>query len=527
MSSQARGAGMGMGMGPADTHFPQQQQYVPDDRYPSTAAAAAAAAPLSSPTSSSYQDAYLQQQHHQQHYSGRQPTPQQRDHLEQQRLHQQRLQEQMNAEDSLRMNLHHQNTHRIARPNGAAGSSKTQDSPTGAQGGNKPPPSYYSYPPPSNDAFSLNNNNNKSSEDVSVAARFRRLYQFPCSTYGKWFMGVFALEAVLVIILQSIIVKMYFDALRPTPYEFAPPGFDTTPLPYLDPRNASRSIPAYLLVFVFANIFQLVLAWDAVRAQNTIQLIAIVIFNLCCFAYSIFEISQSRSALLGDTVQESKIIFFPNNNAEDLANALKPLLVVVVVVFGLTQFIITWLAYQLFQEFGWRIYKKIGADPKKKKMYRFYQIYLVLIKVDLFFFVGFSIQFIFLTLTRQASDPEFIITILVLPLTLVILYVAIYAVRHESHVWMSAFILSMHCGVAYFIFKVIRMYIGEKAANYIGVRNFLTLFATLCLISILATIANAAICFRNFGKGLKSHLVKDGQELQSASSQPGRPMVID
>ncbi|KAF9970900.1 hypothetical protein BGZ73_006252 [Actinomortierella ambigua] len=502
MSSQARGTGMG----PANPYSPQQQQqhYAPDDRYPN-----AAAAPLSSPTSSSYQDAYLQQQQHQQQYSNRQPTQQQRDQLEQQRLHQQRLQEQMNAEDSLRMNLHHQNTHRVARPNGAG---RIQDSPTGAQGGNKLPPSYYSYPPPPNDASSFN----KSDDDGSAASRFRRLYQFPCSNYGKAFMGVFALEAVLVIILQSVIVAMYFKALRPDPYDFAPQGMTITPPPYLDQRNVSRSIPAYLLVFVFANLFQLVLAWDAVRAQNTIQLIAIVIFNLCCFAYSIFEIPQSRSALLDD--RESKIMFFvPEKNADDLAVALKPLLIVVAVVFGLTQVVITWLAYQLFQEFGWRIYKKIGADPKKK----------MLIKVDLFFFVGFSIQFIYLTLTRQADDPEFVITILVLPLTLVILYVAIYAVRHESHMWMSAFIVSMHCGVAYFIFKVVRMFVGEKEKSYKGVRNFLTLFASLCLITILATIANAAICFRNFGKGLKPHLVKEGQEQQSASSQPGRPMVID
>lgn len=111
-------------------------------------------------------------------------------------------------------------------------------------------------------------------------------------------------------------------------------------------------------------------------------------------------------------------------------------------------------------------------------MYRAYQIYLVLIKIDLFFFVGFSIQFIYLTLT-SSSDSEYWLTIVVTPMTPLILYVAYYAVRHESRNWMTTFIVAMLCGVAYFVFKVVRMYYGEKAGPigpYKDVKNFLTLF---------------------------------------------------
>lgn len=90
-------------------------------------------------------------------------------------------------------------------------------------------------------------------------------------------------------------------------------------------------------------------------------MIGIVVFNFCCFAYSIFEITQTRESL-----SKSLIYFEPAGSAELLNQSLVPFLGANVVVIGLSQCAVTWLSYQLFQEFGWKIYKKIGADPRMK-----------------------------------------------------------------------------------------------------------------------------------------------------------------
>jgi len=92
-------------------------------------------------------------------------------------------------------------------------------------------------------------------------------------------------------------------------------------------------------------------------------MIGIVIFNLCCFAYSIFEISQTR-----DSLSSSVRFFYSPDDVNALISTLTGLLIAVVAIIGVSQCIVTWLAYQLFQEFGWKIYKKIGADPNTKSM---------------------------------------------------------------------------------------------------------------------------------------------------------------
>ncbi|KAF9963119.1 hypothetical protein BGZ65_005866 [Modicella reniformis] len=386
----------------------------------------------------------------------------------------------------------------------------------------KPPPAYHYPPQPQSPSSLVDGGEGRE----PVKSRFRSLFHFPSSVYGKGMILVIGVEALLVIIMQAIIVSLYFQSLIDKPLTAEVSGWnrDKNFSPHLDPRNQSRAIPAYMIVFVFAQLFQLVFAWDAVRAQNTIELISIVGFNLCCFAYSVFEISQARDSLLN---AGERGFFVPPSKAMDLHDSIKPFLIIVICVIGVTQCLVTWLAYQLFQEFGWKIYKKIGADPNIKRMYRACQIYLVLIKIDFFFFVGFSIQFIYLTLTKRTEDPEYWLTIFVLPLTIVILYIAVYGVRQESRRWMYIFFLAMACGVVYFVFKVIRMFYGEKVVNYEGVYKFLTLFASLCLVTILLTVGNAAVCYRNFGKGLKPHLTHDEQEFQNTTTAAGGGRVIE
>lgn len=63
--------------------------------------------------------------------------------------------------------------------------------------------------------------------------------------------------------------------------------------------------------------------------------------------------------------------FIVADKSQELLTSLTPFLIVIIAVIGLTQCAVTWLSYQLFQEFGWKIYKKIGADPNMKSKFTF------------------------------------------------------------------------------------------------------------------------------------------------------------
>lgn len=151
--------------------------------------------------------------------------------------------------------------------------------------------------------------------------------------------------AVIVIVLESIVAAIVV------------PSTDFT-LQY-DPNNPNpqRGVPVYLTIFICAQIFQIVLCWDAVWHQNTIQMIGFVLFNLAVFCYAIFQYVQLRNPTMTGTSAD-----ISSSNLSILRGAL--IAIPVVLGIGLTAF--TYLAYKLYLEFGWKIYKKIGADPKMR-----------------------------------------------------------------------------------------------------------------------------------------------------------------
>nr|KAJ3421225.1 hypothetical protein HK105_004176 [Polyrhizophydium stewartii] len=278
-------------------------------------------------------------------------------------------------------------------------------------------------------------------------------------------------QAVIVIMMESVVANQFIQTV------------DTTV------HGQARGVPVYLVIFILAQIFQIVLCWDALAKQNTMQIGAFVAFNFAILCYSGFQYAQ--------------LIRIAGSDA-----GLSVPLIVIPVIIAIFEILFGFLASKLYVEFGWSIFKRIGADPLMRNMYRTYQIFVLLIKIDVFFVLGFGLQF--LVLVISSKDPEFAITIAAIPVMLAVLAFAVYGMKKEDKLIVMGFLFGLVLAMGYFSFKIFRIF--TRPEQYSDTKYYLTFFAALSLTMVIATFVTAVMCILNFGKGLGSHLTEKPEE---------------
>ncbi|KIK05607.1 hypothetical protein K443DRAFT_91111 [Laccaria amethystina LaAM-08-1] len=259
-------------------------------------------------------------------------------------------------------------------------------------------------------------------------------------------------------------------------------------------QMATSRMPVYLSIFALAHVFQFVMAVDAVYARNTLQFICLTIFNALFLIYAIIQIKEIRDALVGATTPGVSNI------------PINVLTTIIPIVISVAEIAYIGLGWKIYHEFGWKVYKFLGADRRIKKMYANYQIYECLVKFDVFFWAGFSVQFIWLVL--QDTDWEYYVTCAALPLSIVLLVEGHLAARHENKWMMATFMSGCVGAMVYFIYKLIKVLLYLETEQYRLVWKSLTVFSVIAIALLFATFAFSIIILRNFGRGLKDALAR-------------------
>jgi hypothetical protein len=261
-----------------------------------------------------------------------------------------------------------------------------------------------------------------------------------------------------------------------------------------DNQITSRKMPVYLSIFALAHIFQLVMAIDAVYARNTLQFLCLAVFNALFLVYAIIQIKEIREALSTAANTTTGVSTVPVN----------VLTTVIPIVISVSEIAYIGLGWKIYHEFGWKVYKFLGADRRIKKMYANYQIYECLVKFDVFFWAGFSVQFIWLVL--QKNDWEYYVTCAALPLSIVLLVEGHLAARHENKWMMATFMSGCIGAMVYFIYKLIKVLLYKGTPQFKLVWKSLTVFSIIAIVLLFMTMTLAVMVMRSFGLGLKDAL---------------------
>ena len=179
-----------------------------------------------------------------------------------------------------------------------------------------------------------------------------------------------------------------------------------------------KTMSVYLALFIFGMVFHFIVALDAVRLKNTLQVIGVLIFNICLIVTAALSIPQIRDAL----ADQDRAGLAVKCQADDpsaqcqaitsLYPIIKKFLIVVPIVLGVFQFILLGLSWPLYKEFSWSIYVRkyalsplefcclqcsfsiqtnIGADITLRRRYLWYQVFVVFLKFSFFGGISFTV----------------------------------------------------------------------------------------------------------------------------------------
>lgn len=251
----------------------------------------------------------------------------------------------------------------------------------------------------------------------------------------------------------------------------------------LQPQHGVLS-EKYAGLLLLNSVLLSLFAIDGVLTENAFELLAFVFVNISVAFFVVYQ------------------FWFAPENTEKVILWIRFISVIVFTPVNVV------MAYLVYSNFGWSVYRKIGASFDLIKTYRNYQQFLATLKLDLQISLNFVLV-IWLFLFNLTQDLELGLDIPLLVLTLVWAAVGWAAIRQENKavtaIWLPFGILQP----AYIVYKFVRFVLDGTTNFYEPLIYGIGGLSILCRIGLITI---AIICRKNYGRGLKSVFRKEDEE---------------
>jgi len=248
----------------------------------------------------------------------------------------------------------------------------------------------------------------------------------------------------------------------------------------------SEKFSALMLV---NTILLLLFALDGVVNENLFELVAFVLVNVFVTFFIFFQFFYS----------------YFSNHSEDVEMAILWIRFLSVLIFTPINVILSFLVYRAF---GWRIYRKIGASVELTDMYRVYQQWTAILKLDLQFGINLVMMAGFFL---GHSGMELTVDIIALAITFLWALLGWFTIRSESRL-VYVFFAFAPLEPGYLLWKlVVYLHNGQLDSHEIWTIPFY-IMGILAVICRTMLVTWAYFAFSNYGKGLREVFNKEDIE---------------
>ncbi|KAI8078780.1 uncharacterized protein BX664DRAFT_342687 [Halteromyces radiatus] len=331
------------------------------------------------------------------------------------------------------------------------------------------------------------------------------------STQTKLYVILTIISTIVCIILESLIAVVNSQAATAVrSSDIAAGGApdlnsafghgDTSIDPYIYILVSLQRLKDENVFFILFHLFQLYFGIDAIVRQSVIQLIAHTVNEFLSVVFALIQLGETLNwrNKVSSVDDQTHLL----TNKDDFWLALRLEISLASIMAALTC-IFAHLSRRLLLQFGWNTYKRLGADIKLQARFRIAQVFLLILKLDAFFHLVFSL-FWFVVMTQEgyyerdsAALSWYILHLLLTLIQIPALFMARHCILKEQPGVMIGFLVIHGLIIVDFI-----IVLQQSANSWV----FWVLAVCLAILLSLGTMILGTMVVRNFDKGLKPHI---------------------